>query len=228
MRKLWSLRRLGMLAKSAALIFAAISITVVTPNIANAGVGRGVWTTINHASLFQCPHAVIGDPAHSCNQGEVPNGVPSGHPDDVAAICEDRTSGASPWGQPWNLVLDHANLHVGYIDHQFLVSQNGATFPTDVCDDVGNGVFATINHASLFQCPRAVIGDPAHSCNQGEIVNGLPSGHPDEATAICQLNINSPWGHHWWLVIDNANQHVGFIDSGFLTAMFDPFTPQAC
>src|SRR5207237_49962 len=91
---------------------------------APAGIGNGVFTTINTASLFQCPVAVIGHPELSCNQGMVVNGTPSGHPDDVVAIC--LIGQTSPWGHPWTLVLNHANDQVGFIDFGFLVSQDGS------------------------------------------------------------------------------------------------------
>jgi hypothetical protein len=186
--------------------------------------GHPVSTTINTASLFQCPWAVIGGP--SCNQGVVVNGTPSGHPDDVWSLCRDARVGVtSPWGHAWRLVLNHANDQVGYIDSGFLVNRIGVIDTTD-CRGVGYGVYTTINHASLFQCPWAVIGGP--SCNQGEVVNGFFSGHPDDVAAICRLSANSPWGHPWWLVLNHANLQVGFIDSGFLTSQAGGFSPEFC
>lgn len=86
---------------------------------------------------------------------------------------------------------------------------------------IGSGVYTTINTASLFQCPYT-------SCNQGIVANGIPSGHPDDVAAICQMPFNSPWGHHWTLVLNHANNQVGFIDIGFLRAQYGSFSPPTC
>lgn len=211
-----------------ALALAALVIAAVSPHDAEARVGYPVWTTINQASLFQCPHAVIGNAARSCNQGVVANGRPSGRSDDVTSICRVAVPGVrSPWGGEWRLVLNRANNHVGFIDDKFLVKREAIVDKTD-CRRVGNGVFTTINRASLFQCPRAVIGDPARSCNQGVVAKGRPAGRADDVAAICRLKSRSPWRHDWWLVLNHANNHVGFIDSGFVVPQRGRFTPKTC
>ncbi|MEV0648288.1 hypothetical protein AB0I28_23780 [Phytomonospora sp. NPDC050363] len=69
--------------------------------------------TIPTASLFQCPAA-------TCNQGVADPG------DDVADLCYLPGS-TTPWGGVWDLVLNHANNHVGFISNTYLTSpQNPA------------------------------------------------------------------------------------------------------
>jgi len=85
---------------------------------------------------------------------------------------------------------------------------------------IGNGVFARFNGLSLFQCP-------AYACNQGAVYDGLPLPASDVA-AICQLPSNSPRGDNWVLLLNHANNHVGFADIGDIVSQGGSFTPPAC
>lgn len=171
--------------------------------VSPSGVGYGVWSTINTATLFQCP-------VYKCNRGNIAWGLPSGHPDDVAAVCQIPGGGAWPNASDnWVLAYDHIDQNVGFIDSGLLVAQNG-TFVPPSCDSAGVGEESSINTATLFQCP-----DTAH-CNQGEITYGIPSGNPDAVAGFCYLPIRSPWGGDWALALDHHNDEVGFIDLQFL------------
>ncbi|NUR86328.1 MAG: hypothetical protein HOY71_19775 [Nonomuraea sp.] len=85
---------------------------------------------------------------------------------------------------------------------------------------VGNGVYAKFDNLRLFQCP-------AYVCNQGAVYDGLPLPASDVA-AICQLPANSPRGNHWVLLLNHANNHVGFADMGDVVPQNGSFTPPWC
>jgi hypothetical protein len=182
-----------------------------------AGVGVGVYTTINYASLFQCPD-------RQCNQGVVTHAFS----DDVAAICDYES--LSPWGHDWVLVFNHANNQVGYIDAGFLSLQfQGENGTLDGCGTNVSGadtmvdLHTTINNASLFQCPYVANGRAV--CNQG-VVNTAN----DDVAGVCALPLHSPWGHNWILVMNRTfnNHEVGFMDAGFLTRAVGNWTVGFC
>src|SRR4051812_27277171 len=112
-------------------VVAAWTAIAFAPRAAQASVGHRVYSTINHASLFQCPVAVIGHPERSCNQGEI-----TSRTDRVTSICDAGST--SPWGHAWRLVLNLTNNQVGYMDSGFLVSFGSYVAP--YCGGVGEGV----------------------------------------------------------------------------------------
>lgn len=144
-------------------------------------------TTINHATLFQCP-------ALNCNQGQVVSTN-----DDVWDKCWANQS--TPWGGRWTIVHNAQNGHVGWMSSYFLWIQ-----PDEGCHEpsryraYGN---VTINTASLFQCPNV-------QCNQG-VANPI-----DSLTIFCWALPYSPWGNAWYLVWNNSNGHVGWISGNFI------------
>ncbi|HEY1175074.1 MAG TPA: hypothetical protein VGF17_02875 [Phytomonospora sp.] len=186
----------AMLAVSAPALADSTGEKPATADVGIASVGVATRVTIPKASLFQCP-------ADFCNQG-VANPT-----DTVSLICKIPGS-TTPWGGTWSLVLNHANYHVGFISDRFL------EFPvtSQSCSNVGRGVHVTIPTASLFQCP-------ADFCNQG-VANPA-----DDVADICYLSgSTTPWGGVWDLVLNHANNHVGFISNSFLTSPQNPVTCQ--
>jgi len=85
---------------------------------------------------------------------------------------------------------------------------------------VGLGVHVNIGQASLFQCPGSF-------CNQGIANANWPTR--DDVADICHMtNTTTPWGGHWHLVLNHANNHVGFISSVFLTDIGSGLTTITC
>lgn len=69
---------------------------------------------------------------------------------------------------------------------------------------IGTGTHLTIQYATIFQCP-------GEWCNKGQI-----NSVNEDIADICYLPIDTPWGDYWHLVLNHANNHVGFITGRFL------------
>jgi hypothetical protein len=169
----------------------------------NSSVLQLVNTTINNASLFQCPSL-------GCNQGVVVNGIiPPDGADPVSAICSLNFVIPPPVD---TLVVNKVNLHVGFINHIYLTPSPAVPF----CNVTGIARRTLIPKLSLFQCPNL-------GCNQGVVEEYFTL-----VRAICTLAFNTPpalGGHRWVLVYNPVNSHVGFVDQGYLDG---PPTPVLC
>ena len=98
----------------------------------------------------------------------------------------------------WNLVLnlDRGSNHVGFISSQYLAYSS-----PEVCGDYGRGTGVTVP-AWLFQCTW-------DKCNHG---NAYPG---NDVATICFLPLSE--SHNWNLVLNHANNHVGFISTQYLS-----------
>ena len=85
---------------------------------------------------------------------------------------------------------------------------------------VGVGVHVSIPTASLFQCP-------ATNCNQGMANANWPT--KDDIADICYMpNTTTPWGGNWNLVLNHANNQVGFISTAFVQDAGNGFNFTVC
>jgi hypothetical protein len=85
---------------------------------------------------------------------------------------------------------------------------------------VGVGVHISIPTASLFQCPASV-------CNQGTANQNWPTR--DDVADICYMpGTTTPWGGNWNLVLNHANNQVGFISTVFVENAGNGFNFTVC
>jgi len=101
------------------------------------------------------------------------------------------------------------------------ISQGAVTQSQDVSvNGVGIGVHISIPTASLFQCP-------ASNCNQGIANANWPT--KDDIADICYMpNTTTPWGGNWNLVLNHANNQVGFISTAFVQDAGNGFNFTVC
>lgn len=101
------------------------------------------------------------------------------------------------------------------------ISQGAANQSPDAfANGVGVGVHVSIPTASLFQCP-------ASNCNQGIANANWPTR--DDVADICYMpNTTTPWGGHWNLVLNHANNQVGFISTVFIEDAGNGFNYTVC
>jgi hypothetical protein len=155
----------------------------VRSNVQPQHAGHLVHTTINTASLFQCPNRV-------CNQGVV-----SSTSDAVYDLCFLTDNQPSFGGGDWNLVYNPVDNQVGFIAGHWLTGD----LTTVNCETNPNlGIFnLTVNGNPVFldQCPD-------FTCNQGLI------GQHGAALDICVAP--SADGLIWDLYINLVNLQVGF------------------
>jgi hypothetical protein len=164
----------------------AISITEVTSGIPTL-------------SLFQCPDK-------QCNQGVANQNFPA--QDVMGDFCHLPNTAANG-EQDWNLVLDYANLHIGFVRGQHLSGGNAQD-----CWSVGTATSSGVPTLSMFQCPNT-------GCNQG-VAN---QNGRDELADICYLPYSgSPTDQDWHFVLDKTNLTIGYVRGQYL----DTHTDQTC